>query len=166
MTEERVQPEGYKIEECNIQSTGQCAMHGIEIERRKSTQKELTELKATLEKTDGYVANLLTNQNRFIGIGTIAFVILSGSYGLTWDHIYSARAKYREISVEISKLETEKHQQDVEISGMREQMARSDERGKGIDNRLSSIDSRLAQMVGLLLKQGDITGEELLRLNR
>lgn len=163
---EKVDLQGFVIDECHVKETGQCAMHGIEIERRKSTQKEIKELKDKLNKTDASVTTLQSTKNRLIGFGTLAVIILSGSYGLTWDHIYSARAKYREISVEMDKLETSMHQQDIEISGIREQLARGDERSKGIDNRLSSIDSRLAQMIGLLLKQGNITGEELLKMHR
>lgn len=59
---------GLEVTECNIAKDGVCALHGIEVERRKQTAQMVDN-----------IPGILTNMNRIIGYSTlISLIIVAG----------------------------------------------------------------------------------------
>lgn len=149
---------------CTEEQAGHCSMHYVEVERRKSGQKDISDLKEAVAKIEAYISDLLTYKNRLIGWSTLMAAVLFGGYYYTGTHVAAAEEKYKYFEAEICVLRDSIAAQKDLYFTLKEMQARSDERSIGIGSRLNSIDGRLVQMIGLLVKDGRITSEQLLEI--
>lgn len=88
-----------EVDGCQIDKTGVCAMHGIEIERRRNTDKELAELKDTAKSLATTSADISSKQSRLYGLLTVAVLVVSASFvytTITWIENSSAQRESRE----------------------------------------------------------------------
>lgn len=60
---------GHEIKECKIAEDGVCALHGIEVERRKQTAQMVEN-----------IPGILTNMNRIIGYSVLVSLIIVGGF--------------------------------------------------------------------------------------
>lgn len=60
---------GHEIKECKIAEDGVCALHGIEVERRKQTAKMVDN-----------IPGILTNMNRIIGYSVLVSLVVVGGF--------------------------------------------------------------------------------------
>ena len=67
----------YKCESCNFgQSGAVCALHGVEVERRKSTSEMVTKLERTTNALTRFMWTM-------VGVSLLGAMILAGSYSYT-----------------------------------------------------------------------------------
>lgn len=156
-------PDGYKVEGCNVNNDGHCALHGIEIERRRSTQRELEAVKAEAKETRkdmGFVCAFISNLKGGIRWGgALALLVVLGSYTYIYNHIQEARVEKLAVVAEIHLADRERKDLRDALATLKVEQGRNDERAAGINSRLSSIDGRLAQLVGLMINAEKISTE-------
>ncbi len=60
------------VDGCQVQSTGVCALHGVEVERREQTQKAVAE-----------IPNLVVMSKTILGCLSLLIIIVSGNFYYT-----------------------------------------------------------------------------------
>lgn len=148
-----------QVKECRMHEDGKCVYHGVEVERRQHNERDL-------DAAEKHIGTLLTFKNQMIGISFLGVIVLLGGYAYTSEHIQSSERKYEHFETEFKAVKYSLDLQKDTTSNMREVLARSDARTEGINSRLSSIDARLAQMVGLMLKAEKITPGQIMDLHK
>ena len=123
--------ESHEIKECTVDKTGHCALHGIEVERRQNTQEELKEYKA-------HTASLLSFKNTMIGVSILGGTVLFGGIIYTYNHIKESDERAARMQAELSTL--------------RSDYARTDERYIAVTSQLGQLNGRISQLVEILLE--------------
>jgi hypothetical protein len=116
---------GDEIRECNIAKDGVCALHGVEVERRRQTAEETA-----------HIPGILTNMNRIIGYSTLLSLIIVAGF------IYIRDVKQ---AVDYSH---EKHKSDMsiitaQISTLTTTAARSEEKYIAMLRELENLNGQI-----------------------
>lgn len=78
--------DGYDCEKCTFgQNGGVCALHGVEVERRKNVSDTISRMVTAVEALNANVGNLSGFKNLMIGVSFIGILVLTGSYYFTAD---------------------------------------------------------------------------------
>lgn len=132
---------GYKIGECNVTEDGVCALHNVEVERRKNQQVQVDK-----------IPTLVKLVYTILGTNALMTTMLIGSYVYTHDVKMSAELRDNAI---IKKLET----MTSEVSDMNLALARHEGEYRGLlqqmgtfNTNLLAIDNKLAKILEIRLK--------------
>lgn len=136
--------EAFRIEECKVHETGHCALHGVEVERRKNTQEELKEYKQ-------HTASLLTFKNVMIGVSLLGGTVLFGGIAYTYNHIQQS--------------DTKMAAQQAELASLKSDYARTDERYIAVTSQLGQLNGRISQLVEILLDKEQTKRVQVLKDN-
>lgn len=80
------QEDKYDCEKCTFgQNGGVCALHGVEVERRKNVSETISRMVGAVESLNSNVGNLSGFKNMMIGVSFLGLLVLSGSYYFTAD---------------------------------------------------------------------------------
>lgn len=158
-------------DECTANNKEQCPFHGVEIERRKNTQKELEGVKEEfkdntklldelrsansrlIDKVDSiqedfsdyklHTSNLLTFKNVAIGCSLCGMLIISGGYFYTYDHSVESATQHNILMAKIDNAEDD-------ISEVKTDAARTDEKYLALSNQIILANERLARIIELM----------------
>lgn len=72
-----------EIKDCKMDETGVCALHGVEVERRRSTEAQIAELKAIGGRMAESSEGMKGNQKWILGVLTVYSILILGSYAFT-----------------------------------------------------------------------------------
>jgi hypothetical protein len=116
---------GHEIKECNVAHDGVCALHGVEVERRKHTA-EIAE----------NIPGILTTMNRMIGYSVLVSMIVIAGF------IYIRDVKQQ---VDYSH---EMHKSDIalitaQVSALTTTVARSEEKYSSILREMENLNSQI-----------------------
>lgn len=132
-------------EGCSVIKDGVCAMHGAEIERRKSVQKNINDIEGDIKTNKKWISELLSFKNQVTGFSLLLSMILGGSYTYTYLHTTDAKLKYSMYESDIRNLRDS-------TANQRTQIAITNERYDAVNKQLSTMNRRLSQLVDLLLE--------------
>ena len=144
-----------KVDTCSVTTDGTCAMHGVEIERRKSDGKrldriekhmdELIEFMSTLKALDlgRNIGMLLTFMNRMLGLSVLGILFITGSYVYTYVHTVSADM-YLERNVSSQRIMEDK------LSEFRVQQAIIKTNYQAMVEKLDETNLQLAKLIVLM----------------
>lgn len=142
------------IKECSVTENGQCAMHGVEVERRVNTTKRL-------DDAEKWISLLLTFKNIMIGISLLGSAVLFGNYIYTRDHIRTAERKYELLDKAFQQAQAERDQLEREMARLSADYARTDERYLAVTAQLGQMNGRLSQLVEIMLRNQQTQKVEL-----
>ncbi|WP_028579448.1 hypothetical protein [Desulfogranum japonicum] len=131
---------GMKIDKCSVTEDGTCAMHGVEVERRKNQSRELDDIKAAIARNNQHIGSLLTFKNLATGASLLGMMVLSGSYIYTYTHIESAELKHSTWEAELKRL-------DLRVSTMATRQAVIDDRYNTLVTRIEDLNDRIYQLI-------------------
>ncbi len=134
---------GVKIDKCSVTEDGVCAMHGVEVERRKNHQRELDDIKADITKNNQHIGTLLTFKNLITGASLLGMLVLTGSYVYTYTHIESAELKHATWESELKSL-------DMRVNTLATRQAVIDDRYNTLVTRIDELSDRIYQLINSL----------------
>jgi len=152
------------IEKCTVTEDGHCAMHGVEVERRKHNQREIEDIKGDIKSNKVHIGNLLTFMNNINGqrtvIGGVALLIVLGSYSYTFitaNAISEANHRYERL------LEAKERAYQTDLQGIRTRLstldtglAVIDERYRTVVAQLRNLNDSLSQLLWVINKERNI----------
>ncbi len=134
---------GVKIDKCSVAEDGVCAMHGVEVERRKNHQRELDDIKADITNNKQHIGTLLTFKNLITGASLLGMLVLTGSYVYTYTHIESAELKHVAWESELKSL-------DMRVNTLATRQAVIDDRYNTLVTRIDELSDRIYQLINSL----------------
>jgi len=131
--EEEVYKMGMEIKECSVTKDGVCALHGIEVERRKNVKEGLDSIASKMPF-------LLSSINKLLAFQVLLLVIMGGSYAYTRDVSQSAENHNAEAKKDIFTL--------IEsINSIKIVSTRTDERYIAVLRELESVNRQINTML-------------------
>jgi hypothetical protein len=127
---------GHEIKECNVAHDGVCALHGVEVERRKQT--------AEIAQN---IPGMLTTMNRIIGYSVLVTLVVAGGF------IYIRDVKQQvDYSLEL-------HKSDItmltaQISALTTTVARSEEKYSSILREMENLNGQIRSLIAGEQKKG------------
>ncbi|MGV0961845.1 MAG: hypothetical protein ACOYB1_18625 [Limnohabitans sp.] len=120
---------GHEIKECNVAHDGVCALHGVEVERRKHTAQIVENIPV-----------LLTTMNRIIGYSVLVTMVVAGGF------VYIRDVKQQ---VDYSH---EMHKSDItlitsHVSALTTAVARSEEKYSSILREMENLNNQVRLIV-------------------
>jgi len=120
---------GHEVKECNVAKDGVCALHGVEVERRKQTAQMVEN-----------IPGMLTTMNRIVGYSTLLSLIVIAGF------VYIRDVKQ---AVDYS---LELHKSDVsmltaQIGALTTTAARSEEKYVSILREMESLNGQIRMMI-------------------
>lgn len=152
------------VEKCTVAEDGQCAMHGVEVERRKNSQREINDIKEDIKSNRKHVGELLTFMNNFNGqrqvVAGVALVIILGSYYYTF-----ITAGRHERVAEAQEITYQRDVQDIrrQLGGLDTRIAVTDERYRSVMVQLKMLNDDLSQLLGILNEERSVKKVRLQR---
>lgn len=137
------------------EETGHCALHGIEIERRKGDRRDINSLKEDIKENKSFIGELLTFKNRVLGYTPLILIIILGSYAYINIHSANAEAKYAQYDVEIKSIRND-------IAILNSLYARTDERYIAVNTNLNNINIRLTQLIEIMVGKEEAKKEKVI----
>lgn len=132
-TEKRGCTMGKEITECNIAKDGVCALHGVEVERRKNARENI-------EALESKMPFLLSSINKLLAFQILLLVIMGGSYAYTRDVAQTAEYHVRDAKNEFASL-TES------INTLKIVSTRADERYVAVLRELENLNRQIGVII-------------------
>jgi len=143
--------DGRTIEKCSVAEDGVCAMHGVEIERRKTDRRDIDAVKREIEENNKHIGALLTFKNIAIGVSMLGMMVLTGGYLYTYSHIQTAEIKYGAYDLDIRSL-------DGRINSLSTRLAVVDERYMALTTQMATLNDRLGRLISIINRDaGELT---------
>jgi len=121
---------GHEIKECNVAKDGVCALHGVEVERRRQTAQ-------IAENIPG----ILTTMNRIVGYSVLVTMVIAG--GFVYIRDVKQQADYSH----------EMHKSDIamitaQVSVLTTTVARSEEKYAAILREMENLNGHIRMIIG------------------
>lgn len=155
------------VTDCEIAKGGHCAMHGVEVERRRHNEEKVNDIEARINSNHKRIGELLTFKNNAIGytkgLGLLASVVLLGTYSYTYTSTQRLRADAinytQNIKIEHAELKGELKAVNTEINTLRDRLVTverdsslTNERYINLSNKVDLFDRRLEQLITILME--------------
>ena len=130
---------------CSFGEDGQCALHGIEVERRKNMQA----------LTDN-IPKMLTWQNRIVGWSVLVTVFVGGAY------IYAKEIRDDVMSRYTASVATTAADMKMiadQVSALGNGQARTEERYEALLRSITDMNTNISTLTYLQLKERDMNAE-------
>ncbi len=124
---------GKEINECNVVKDGVCALHGVEVERRRAVRDNIEEIQKKMPF-------LLSSINKLLAFQVILIVIMGGSYTYTRDVSQSADIHARDARAEILSL-------SESVNSLKAISARTDERYLSVLRELEVLNRHMTALL-------------------
>jgi hypothetical protein len=127
---------GHEIKACNVAHDGVCALHGVEVERRKHT----ADIAAN-------IPGILTTMNRMIGYSVLVTMVVAGGF------VY-----IRDVSQKVD-YSHDMHKSDIamltaQVSALTTTVARSEEKYTSILREMESLNGQIRSLIAGDQKKG------------
>ena len=132
-------------EKCTFGEDGQCALHGIEVERRKNMQV----------LTDN-IPKILTWQNRIVGWSVLITVFVGGAYVYTREVRDDMKTQY---AASIVSASNDMKKISDQVSALATGQARTEERYESLLRSITDMNNNIATLTYLQLKERDMDEE-------
>jgi len=136
---------------CTFGEDGQCALHGVEVERRKNMQ----------ELTDN-IPKMLTWQNRIVGWSILVTLSIGGAYIYTREVRDDMKAQY---AASIGTAAADVKKISDQVSALATGQARTEERYEALLRSITDMNANISTLTYLQLKERDMA-EESKKLGR
>lgn len=136
---------------------GHCSAHGVEIERRRTSDKRVEDLKADIERHSGHFKDIfgkLELAKEFRGQAKVGAVIFMGIF--VGSFLYTKFHK-DDAAIILAKLEQDIESNEDEIHDIRGDLKVVNANYSNILSTINRVDSRLTQLVDMLDAEGRIT---------
>lgn len=133
--------------ECNASVTGKCGMHDVEVERRRSGDKNVDELKESLNDLSKDIGRLYSRNskfNAFIAQAKIVGIVGLSIYAASFFYTYTANLA---IMQENNKMHREYNEVERRIDFMEGQQLVDNEKFIRLIERMDGTNSRLTEMI-------------------
>jgi hypothetical protein len=124
---------GKEITECNVAKDGVCALHGVEVERRRNAREDVETLKSKMPF-------LLSSINKLLAFQILLLVIMGGSYAYTRDVSQTAEFHARDAKSEFSTLTDS-------INNLKIVSTRADERYVAVLRELETLNRQIGAII-------------------
>jgi len=130
---------------CTFGEDGQCALHGIEVERRKNMQV----------LTDN-IPKMLTWQNRIVGWSILVTLSIGGAYVYTKEVRDDMKAQY---AASVITASSDMKRVSDQVSALATGQARIEERYDALLRSITDMNNNIATLTYLQLKERDMDQE-------
>ena len=127
---------------CTFGEDGQCALHGVEVERRKNMQ----------ELTDN-IPKILTWQNRIVGWSILVTMFIIGAYMYTKEVQADMKAQYASSVVAASN---DMKKISDQVSSLATGQARTEERYEALLRSITDMNANISTLTYLQLKEREM----------
>jgi len=130
---------------CSFGEDGQCALHGIEVERRKNMQ--------TL--TDN-IPKMLTWQNRIVGWSVLVTLFVGGAYVYAKEMRDDVMSRY---AASVATTAADMKMIADQVSALGNGQARTEERYEALLRSITDMNTNISTLTYLQLKERDMNAE-------
>jgi len=132
-------------DKCSFGEDGQCALHGIEVERRKNMQA----------LTDN-IPKMLTWQNRIVGWSVLVTLFVGGAYIYAKEIRDDVMARY---TASVATTAADMKKISDQVSALGNGQARTEERYEALLRSITDMNTNISTLTYLQLKERDMAEE-------
>lgn len=132
---------------CDASKTGICALHEVEIERRRNSDKAVDELEekvGALFKRSAIVFNFIAAAKV---VAAVAAIIWAGSFWYTHDHKQDSVREFAEVSIEMQTLRRDLNRDYDKISALQSDSKVKDEKFVQLLDKIGTNNRRLSDLI-------------------
>lgn len=134
-----MEKKGYEIKGCTVTEDGTCAMHGIEVERRKTDRDEIRRIRV-------HIGELLTFKNICIGLSFLGSLVITGGYVYTYTTSESLKSRQVVVESQVTGIGKDVADLNVEVAVVKTQYS-------SLSIQLSNLNGRLEQLIRMIAEE-------------